>query len=229
MSSHPNEFDADFVSRLRAGDEAAFRRLVGELHGPLSRLARSFSRNNSVIEEAVQETWLAVIRGIHSYEGRAPLRSWVFAILVNHTRKLAVKAQKQFRLEQGRPGAEAFDGAGEHGDDPLEGRFEADGHWKDFPVPWDLADPEATFLTAEAKAVVEKAIEAMPESQRRVVLLRDVEGMSSEEVCNILGLTGTNERVLLHRGRVRVRQALDTYLRGGATAQPAPRRERSPE
>lgn len=228
MSSHPTEFDADFVSRLRAGDEAAFRRLVGELHGPLSRLARSFSRNDSVIEEAVQETWLAVIRGIHSYEGRAPLRSWVFAILVNHTRKLAVKAQKQFRLEQGRYGEDS-PGRDEDGDDPLGGRFEADGHWRDLPAPWDLADPEATFLTAEAKAVVEQAIDAMPESQRRVVLLRDVEGMGSEEVCNILGITGTNERVLLHRGRVRVRQALDTYLRGGATAQPAPRRERSPE
>ena len=196
-----------------------------ELQGPLTRLARSFSRDDSVIEEAVQETWLGVIRGIHAFEGRAPLRSWVFAILVNHTRKLAVKAQKRARLEQGlSPSGGA---AAEPGEDSLDGQFESDGHWKTAPVSWELADPETVFLTGEAQAVVERALDEMPESQRRVVLLRDVEGLGAEEVCNILGVTGTHERVLLHRGRVRVRQALDAYLRGGATAQPAPRRERS--
>ena len=166
-----------------------------------------------------------MIRGIHAFEGRAPLRSWVFAILVNHTRKLAVKAQKRARLEQGLPPSGGA--AAEPGEDPLDGQFAPDGHWNAAPVSWELADPETVFLTGEAQAVVERALDEMPESQRRVVLLRDVEGLGAEEVCNILGVTGTHERVLLHRGRVRVRPALDAYLRGGAPAQPAPRRERS--
>ena len=229
VSGRQEEFDAAFVARLRAGDDRAFRELVGALHGALTRFARAYSRDETVVEEAVQETWIGVFGGIGAFEGRAPLRTWIFGILVNQARKLAVRAQRQARNERGGPEVSAS-GAGPGDEaDPLEGCFEPDGHWKDFPVTWDRQDPEAVLLTAEAQAVIERAIEEMPESQRRVVLLRDVEGLSSDEVCNILGVTGTHERVLLHRGRVRVRSALDSYLRGAVPAPPAPRRERSRE
>ncbi len=213
------EFDEAFVARLRAGDERAFRDLVTALHGSLQRLARAYSRDDSVIEEAVQETWVGVFRGIAAFEGRSPLRSWIFSILVNQAKKLAVRAHTRAQREP------ALDDLAEG--DPLAGAFFEDGHWREPPSPWDPQDPETAFLTAEAQEVIVAALESLPESQRRVVLLRDVEGMGSEEVCNILGITGTNERVLLHRGRVRVRQALDAYLRGTPPAPPAPRRERS--
>ena len=206
--------DHAFVARLRRGDEATFRELVGEYQGRLSRLARSFCRNDSVIEEAVQETWLAVIKGIHAFEGRAPLQSWIFSILVNHARKLAVREQKHARAGQELATAEtANEDSGDS--DQREPGMSPNGLWETPPTPWGLENPESVFLSQETLRVIEQAIEAMPEAQRRVVVLRDVEGLPAEEVCNILGVSGTNERVLLHRGRARVRRALDAYLGKG--------------
>ncbi len=207
--------DQELVTLLRAGDEAAFRKLVAEYHGRLARLARSFSRNDSVIEEAVQETWLAVIRGIGGFEGRAPLRSWIFSILVNQARKLAVREQRHWQTAHGldSPSAASPEDADE-GD--LEPGMGANGMWKNPPTPWGLQDPESYMLSQETRRVIEHALEDMPESQRRVVLLRDVEGLNSEEACNVLEVSGTNERVLLHRGRARVRRALDSYMKEGA-------------
>lgn len=221
VKSEAVEFDAAFVGRLRASDERAFRALVTALHGPLRRFARSFTHDDSIIEEALQETWLGVIRGIGAFEGRASLRTWIFGILANQARRLAVRARDRAQREGGAPA----DGS----DDPLEGRFAADGHWREPPTAWDLRDPEAMFLTGEAQGVLQRSLDEMPEAQRQVVLLVDVEGLPPEEVCNILGITGTHQRVLLHRGRVRVRQALDAYVRGVPPAQPHSRRERSRE
>ena len=215
--------DQELVARLRAGDESAFRDLVAQLQGPLARFARSFSRNDSVIEEAVQETWLAVIKGIRGFEGRSPLRTWIFGILVNHARKLAVKAQKQSRVEMGLSPQAAPEALSE--DDDREPGMGPTGMWDHPPVPWGLENPESALLARETLAVIEAALEAMPEAQRRVVLLRDVEGLGAEEVCNILAVSGTNERVLLHRGRARVRQALDAYLRGESSPTMAMRRQ----
>ena len=206
--------DQEFVARLRRGDEAAFRELVGEYQGRLARLARSFCRNDSVIEEAVQETWLAVIKGIHGFEGRAPLQSWIFSILVNHARKLAVREHRHDGVGQGVAPASASHEDAEDGDQREPG-MGPNGRWETPPTPWGLENPESVFLSQETLRVIEQAIEAMPEAQRRVVVLRDVEGLPAEEVCNILGVSGTNERVLLHRGRAKVRTALDAYLGEG--------------
>ncbi len=207
--------DQELVALLRAGDEAAFRKLVGEYHGRLARLARSFLRNDSVIEEAVQETWLAVVRGIGGFEGRAPLRSWIFSILVNQARKLGVREQKHWQTGRGLdpPNASSPEATDE---DDIEPGMGANGMWRNPPTPWGLQDPESHMLSQETLRVIEQALKAMPEAQRRVVLLRDVEGLKSEEVCNILGISGTNERVLLHRGRARVRRALDGYMKEAA-------------
>lgn len=202
--------DPAFVARLKAGDERAFRRLVEEYHGRLARLARSFCRTDALIEEAVQETWLAVIKGISRFEGRSPLQSWMFSILVNIARKMAVREKRHAdvgkELVTPITGPADFDGY----DEPEPGMGES-GRWEQPPAPWGFEDPESIVLRQETLAVVERAIELMPESQRRVLLLRDVEGLASEDVCNILGIAGTNERVLLHRGRARVRLALDVY------------------
>lgn len=178
------------------------------------RLARSFCRNESVIEEAVQETWLAVIKGISGFEGRAPLQSWIFSILVNHARKLAVREKKHSQVAQGLTPLTSLGDDSDGGDEPEPG-MGANGMWRDPPTPWGLENPESVLLRKETLRVIEAALETMPEAQRRVVLLRDVEGLGAEEVCNILGVSGTNERVLLHRGRARVRRALDAYLREG--------------
>lgn len=206
--------DQELAARLKAGDETAFRNLVAEYGGRLSRLARSFSRNDAVMEEAVQETWMAVIKGIHAFEGRAPLRAWIFGILVNQARRLAVREYRQSQVAMGQaPGSAPSDGPRDEEErEPGMGRH---GMWVDPPATWGLQDPESAMLSRETHQVVETAIAGLPENQRQVVLLRDIEGLEAEVVCNILGCTDTNQRVLLHRGRARIRRALDLYMTEG--------------
>jgi RNA polymerase sigma-70 factor (ECF subfamily) len=212
MSEH------ELVARLRDGDEAAFRELVARWGGRLRRLARAFARDETVIEEAVQETWIAVFRGVHAFEGRSPLRSWLFAILVNHARKLAVREHRQARL------------ASEGGQSPGSGPpllgpgdrppgMDRKGRWSEPPRPWGAADPASILLGEETRRLIEEALDQLPEAQRQVLLLRQVEGLEPTEVCNILQITDTHQRVLLHRGRLRIREALDRSFRedrGGA-------------
>lgn len=207
--------DQVMASRLRAGDEAAFREMVAEYGGRLSRLARGFSRNDAVIEEAVQETWLAVIRGINGFEGRAPLRTWIFGVLVNQARRLAVREHRHAQVARGDhpEGESPWSRADKEDGEPGMGR---NGMWVEPPAPWGLQNPESAILSKETLRVLEIALADLPETQRQVVLLRDVEGLGSEEVCNILSISDTNQRVLLHRGRVRVRRALDRYIREGS-------------
>ena len=193
--------------RLKAGDEQAFRTIVAEYGGRLARLARSFSRNEAVIEEAVQETWLAVIRGIGQFEGRAPFRFWLFGILANQARRLAVREHRHARI--GGPAPRI--GAVGEADDREPGMGE-DGKWVTPPASWGLEDPASVFQSRETLAVIEEAVATLPVNQRQVVLLRDLEGLDAGTVCNILELTDTHQRVLLHRGRTRIRQALDRYL-----------------
>ncbi len=203
--------DQALADRLRAGDEAAFREIVAEYGARLARLARSFSRSDAVIEEAVQETWVAVIRGIQGFEGRAPLRSWIFAILVNQARRLAVREHRHAQLARAVPDSVAQEGEVDERE-PGMGR---NGMWAQRPAPWGLEDPESLVLSKETLRVIEAALEELPGIQRQVVLLRDVEGLGPPEVCNALGLSDTNQRVLLHRGRARVRRALDRYVKEG--------------
>ena len=219
----PAPHDAELTARLRARDEAAFRELVKTLHGPLTRLARSFCRNESVAEEALQETWLAVIKGIAGFEGRSPLKSWIFGILVNQARRLAVKEHKRAQVEQGMP----HNAGPDTGADPdVEPGMGANGRWHTPPAPWGLENPESLVMQKETLGIIEDALESMPDTQREVILLRDVEGLAAEEVCNILGVSETNVRVLLHRGRTRVRRALDAYMKEGTSATSS-RKERS--
>jgi RNA polymerase sigma-70 factor (ECF subfamily) len=210
--------EPELLDRLRRGDEAAFDRLVDSLHGPLLAFARTFTRSPSLAEDIVQETWMGVVRGLDGFEGRASLRTWIFGILVRRARTLTARESRRDLAPLG-PGE-----AGPEGPEwePGAGRK---GLWDKAPEPWTGLDPGQIYEAVEALQVVRAALEALPEAQRQSVLLRDVEGLSTEEVCNILGLAETNLRVQLHRGRARVRRALDAYARDGsrpqATAGPA--------
>lgn len=219
--------DQEMAARLMAGDEGAFREIVAEYGGRLARLAHSFSRNDAVIEEAVQETWMAVIKGIHGFEGRAPLRTWIFGILVNQARRFAVREYRQAQVAMGHsPESTASDGPVDADDrEPGMGR---NGMWTEPPVSWGLENPESAMLTRETLQILEAAIAELPEAQRQVVLLRDVEGLEAEVVCNILGCSDTNQRVLLHRGRARLRRALHLYLTEGHAGAVTGREGKSP-
>jgi len=200
--------ESTLVAALRAGDEAAFAALLDAYGGPMRRLALSFVRNAAVADEVVQEAWLGVLRGIERFEGRSSLRTWLFTILANTAR---TRAQREARSVP----FSSLDDEAAGGDSPtvdpsrfLNPRFP--GGWTTFPEPWDV--PEERLLARETRARIEAAIAELPPAQRAVISLRDVEGWPAEEVCNVLGVSESNQRVLLHRARAKVRAALERYL-----------------
>jgi RNA polymerase sigma-70 factor (ECF subfamily) len=209
VRAQPGETEDTLLARLRWGDEAAFAALVDDLHGRLLRLAASFTPSRALAEDIVQETWLAVIRGLRGFEGRSSLRTWIFSILVRRARTIAAREARHQQNLGTTAGSEAS-AIGEW--EPGGGRL---GLWEEAPLPWEFEDPAAIFQSHEALGVVLAALDALPVTQRQVVLLRDVEDISTRDACNILGLNETNLRVLLHRGRARVRRALDRYVREG--------------
>lgn len=198
------------LALLRSGDQAAFASLVDQLHGRLLAVAGTFTSSPALAEDIVQETWFATIRGLRGFEGRSTLRTWIFNILVRRARTMAGREARRAVLRGDLVEPES-DGSSEWA--LGRGRI---GLWEEAPVPWELDDPAAVFQSREALGVVENAVAALPESQRRVVLLRDVEDLPPADVCNILDISETNQRVLLHRGRARIRRALDQYIRAGA-------------
>lgn len=202
-ASEPVLDDADrrTLAALREGDEATFRELVERYNGSLMRLAMSYVRTPGAAEEAVQDTWLGVVRGLPRFEGRSSLRTWIFRILVNQARTRGVRESRSVPLS-----------ALGDGDPAVEpDRFLPDGRWA--TPPRSLADlPESVLLSAEARAMVLAAIDELPPSQRDVITLRDVEGWSAAEVRDALGLSAANERVLLHRARSKVRARLEPYF-----------------
>jgi RNA polymerase sigma-70 factor (ECF subfamily) len=200
--------DSELVRLIQAGDPTAFAGLVRRHGGALLRFARLFVRESSMAEEVVQETWMAVLEGLDGFEGRASFKTWLFRILANRARTRAAREGRSVPFSA-LAGAEPE----ERAVDPE--RFDAAGHWRDPPVGWTDETPERLALEAETRRVMQAAVAALPEAQRAVLLLRDEDGLETEEICNLLGLTVTNQRVLLHRARTRVRQALETHMRGG--------------
>jgi len=211
--SEKHETEDLLLVRLRDGDAAAFAQLVDGLHGRLLALARTFTSSPTLAEDIVQETWLGVIRGLPGFEQRSSLRTWIFSILVRRARTMASREKRRAALPLDPPGSPEIEW------EPGGGRV---GLWDQRPVPWGLEDPASVFQSMEALEVIRKAVDALPASQRQVVLLRDSEDVAPEVICNILGVSETNLRVLLHRGRARIRRALDDYLRGD-TAEPPTR------
>jgi RNA polymerase sigma-70 factor (ECF subfamily) len=199
------------VAALRAGDEQAFQSLLGRHHASLLRLALTYVRDRQVAEEVVQETWLAVLRGIGAFRGDASLKTWIFRILANIARTRAVRERRSV------PFSTLSTVHGEAAVDPE--RFLPDhdrwaGHWASAPSSWSQL-PEDRLASKEVIACIRETIEKLPDAQRQVITLRDVEGFASEEVCGLLELSEGNQRVLLHRARSKVRAALERQLEAG--------------
>lgn len=205
--------DRELVAALLAGDEKAFVMVV-DMYGPaMLRLAQMYVRTRAVAEEAVQEAWLGVLNGLERFEGRSSLKTWIFRILTN--------VAKTRGEREGRSVPFSSLGDGEEADRPAvdPDRFfppnhESAGAWQ-YPPRSIGAVPEDRLLSQETLAVIDRAIGELPPAQRAVITMRDTEGLSSDEVCNVLDLTETNQRVLLHRARSKVRRALERYLEEG--------------
>jgi RNA polymerase sigma-70 factor, ECF subfamily len=187
--------DNELVARLRAGDEQAFVALVRCHHDSMIRVASSLVPNTAVAEEVVQDTWLAVLRGIGGFQQKSSLRTWVFAILVNRARTAGARERRSVAVADPGPAVEAA-------------RFDATGHWVSPPEQW-LEDAEDRAQAGKIADRIRSAIDDLPGRQRQVVTLRDIEGMTSEEVRSVLDISEINQRVLLHRGRSRVRQVVE--------------------
>jgi RNA polymerase sigma-70 factor (ECF subfamily) len=211
MTMLPNEDEQRLIDGLRAGDESAFEMLIERYHSPLLRLAMLYVPSRAVAEEVVQETWLGVLQGLARFEGRASLKTWIFRILTNRAR---TRGQRENRSI---PFSAVWNTESDTADPAVEAdRFfppehESAGHWMSRPQNWE-ALPEERLIGLETRAQIQQAIDALPANQREVITLRDVEGWTSEEVCNVLEISETNQRVLLHRARSKARRALEQYL-----------------
>ena len=195
------------VASLRSGDEQAFMDLVDRYGPSMLRLARTFVSSRAVAEEVVQETWLGVLRGLDRFEGRSSLKTWIFRILANVARTRGERESRSLPFSSLDPA-----GSDEWAVDPS--RFDAGGAWSSPPASWEDV-PEDRLLSRETLAAIDQAIAALPQTQRTVISLRDVNGWTSDEVCNVLDISETNQRVLLHRARAKVRRALEQTLVGG--------------
>jgi RNA polymerase sigma-70 factor, ECF subfamily len=201
------EGEAELIAGLRAGEEGAFVQLVDSYGASLMRVARLYVRDRAVVQEVVQETWLGVLRGIDGFEGRSSLRTWLFRILTNRAKTRAVREARSVPLSA------VLDEIDDSGPAVSSDRFQGvgaawPGHWDWETRPTAWMTPLDELLNSETRRVIEQAIDALPPMQQRVVALRDVEGWSSREVCVALEISEANQRVLLHRGRTRVREAI---------------------
>jgi RNA polymerase sigma-70 factor, ECF subfamily len=194
------EGDGELLPRLRSGDERAFVSLVERYQEQMLRLATSFVPSQAVAEEVVQDTWLAVLRGLDDFEGRSSLKTWLFRILVNRARTTGTKEHRSVPVPDPEPAV-----------DPA--RFDAAGGWADPPEHWVEA-AEGRLAAGKLADRLRALMDELPARQREVVLLRDVEELSSEEVCSVLAISDGNQRVLLHRGRSRLRQLFEDEFRG---------------
>lgn len=203
------EDEGALVAALRAGDEGAFASLV-DLHTPgMLRVARGYVPSREIAEEVVQETWIALLKGIGSFEGRSSLRTWLFTVLINIAKRRGVRERRDTDVA-----VLAFTGGTV---DPARFRDSDDpypGHWRPTEVPAAFPDtPEGSVLGGEMIALARRELDKLPERQRVVVTMRDMLGLDSAEVCELLDISVANQRVLLHRGRAAVRQVLEDYLR----------------
>lgn len=209
--------ERELLAALRRGDEVAFARLVGSLHGPMLRLAMLHVSDRQVAEEVVQDAWMAVLRQLDRFEGRSSLRTWILRIVINQAKTRGARERRSVPFS-------TLAAADRSGDEPavepdrfLPAGHRWAGHWASPPRSW-RGIPEERLLSRETMAQLQTAIDRLPVSQRHVLILRDVEGLTAAETCQSLGLTVANQRVLLHRARAKVRAALERYLRDSGAA-----------
>ena|SRR5689334_8736463 len=208
-SSDPAVAEAALVERLRAGDEAAFERLVAALYGTMLTVARTYVKDRSVAEEVVQETWLAVINGLDRFQGRSSLKTWILSILVNQAKTRGTREARTVPFASLAPPDDVPAVDPERFRGPHE---PYSGGWRSFPADWKAADQ--LVQDRETIRVAMRAIAELPLTQQTVIRMRDVEGYSAGEVCTTLGVSEANQRVLLHRARSRVRSALERHIDG---------------
>ena len=214
-ADHTLPADAVVVARLRARDEAMFAALVDAWSPGMLRAARAYVADEHTAQDVVQEAWLGVLRGIGGFQERSSLRTWTYRILINCGKTRGVRDARTIPVSSLAPTDEdrgpTVDPARFRGpDDPYP------GHWRAHPSAWP--SPEDGALAAETRSHLDAALAGLPDRQRIVVTLRDVEGYSSDEVCDLLTISAANQRVLLHRGRAALRAALESYLVKGAEA-----------
>ncbi len=203
--------EARLVASLRRRDERAFAALLERYHAALVRIATVYVRDRAVAEEVAQETWVGVLQGIDRFEGRSSLKTWIFRILANKAKTRGERESRSIPLSA------VAGGSDEAAPSVDPDRFLDSshpvwpGHWASPPTSWEGL-PDRMLESRETLAVIRRSIEALPPTQAEVITLRDVEGWSSDEVCELLGLSEANQRVLLHRARSKVRRALEEYL-----------------
>ncbi|MCW2978859.1 MAG: polymerase, sigma-24 subunit, subfamily [Solirubrobacterales bacterium] len=190
--------DAELVEKLREGDEAAFVALAGRHQAAMLRLAAAFVPSTAVAEEVVQDTWMAVLRGLDGFAGRSSFKTWLLHILVNRAKSTGMGEARSLPIGDAGPAVD-------------RSRFDAAGAWMAPPRHW-VEDSEDRLLATGLRDRLELALKRLPERQRAIVILRDVDGLSSEEVCGVLGITAGNQRVLLHRARGHLREAIEEFV-----------------
>ena len=203
--------DAEIVERLRAGDEATFTRVFEAHHPMLLRLAAAFVKSASIAEEVVQDAWVAVLDALDTFEGRSTFKTWIARIVINGAKTRAAREGRAVPL----PELDLEETANEPAVEPS--RFYGFGLFNQWPDRW-VETPEELVARHQIRAAIEAALEDFPPNQRAVVTLRDLEGFSAEEVCNVVNVSESNQRVLLHRGRARLRAALERVLREGKSS-----------
>lgn len=193
-------YEKALVGQLVAGDRTAFECVYRKHNASMIRVCQGVVRNHATAEEIVQDTWVAVMKGVVAFEGRSSLAGWIYAILVNKARTRVARDGRTV----------SFDGEGE--DDSLEAAFDGRGRWKDMPDLWETVTPDRIVEGRNMMVHVTAAIETLPPAQRAVLILRGQQELEPAEVCAVLGITEGNMRVLLHRARLSVRKALDGLL-----------------
>ena len=212
------------IQKLRARDESAFVELVERYYGHLLPLASFCVSSRAVAEEVVQDAWVAVLTGIDRFEERSSFKTWICRIVMNLARTRGVRESRMVPLAGVQlPKRLFFNDELESSEPAVDpARFQASNgdypdHWSTAPRPWN-ADPEAQLLGSETMSVLDQAVGTLPEAQRLVLTLRDIQGLSAEEVCNILEISETNQRVLLHRARSKVRGILESHYSNSGRA-----------
>jgi RNA polymerase sigma-70 factor (ECF subfamily) len=200
--------DVALASEIEKGNEQAFIDLVARHHGAFTRLALVWVGSLSIAEEVVQETWAVALEKLGEFEGRSSLKTWLCGILLNTARARARKERRTVSVPSFEPDDSTDPAVPAERFSPPGHRW--DGHWQAPPRAWPET-PESALLSTETRGVVETCLDRLPEAQRTVLILRDVEGLSGEEVCNALGITDTHQRVLLHRARSRMRALLEHH------------------
>lgn len=208
MASTATDED-DLIAALRARDEVAFAALVDQHTPSMLRVARGYVASHEIAEEVVQESWIALLKGIDGFEGRSSLRTWLFTVLINIAKKRGIRERTDADVQIAAFTRGTVDPARfRDGDD------EYPGHWRPDEAPTPFPDtPEGSALGAELVDMTRRELEKLPERQRLVVTMRDMLDMDSTEVSRLLDITAANQRVLLHRGRAAVRQRLEDYMK----------------